>query len=544
MDDVPLLRTRNGWWERCGQRPDNRDLLLIGALCVLVAGLEIAFALFERVVAVISRHDNLQLDALATVLLALPFLLSGFTLRRWLELRREVRRRQDLEAELQHQAFYDTLTGLPNRALFLDRLGHALARTRRVDEGLAVLFLDLDDFKLVNDSLGHAAGDELLRGVAQRLSTSLRPGDTAARFGGDEFTVLLEQVADATEAAAIAERLRVALAVPLSVAGRSLVAGVSVGLAGSFVGEDAATASALLQAADLALYQAKAAGKGQLVVFDDSMQRRATARLELVHALRQAVAHEDFVVYYQPQIDTASGQLVGVEALVRWQHPERGLVEPVDFIGLAEETGLILPLGLWVLRMACRQAQSWRAQNDGRPLLLSVNLSPMQVRQPDLVAEVAAILAETGLPADALCLEITESVLLEDAEATTRTLQALRALGVHLAIDDFGTGYASLSYLQRFPVETVKIDRSFIAALGESAGGMAIVEAVTALAHQLGLAVVAEGIETAAQSALVEQVGCDQSQGFYVAHPLPAEELVRLFASSLTAAGASDMTAA
>jgi EAL domain-containing protein (putative c-di-GMP-specific phosphodiesterase class I) len=256
------------------------------------------------------------------------------------------------------------------------------------------------------------------------------------------------------------------------------------------------------------------------------------------------VAHEDFVVYYQPQIDTASGQLVGVEALVRWQHPERGLVEPVDFIGLAEETGLILPLGLWVLRMACRQAQSWRAQNDGRPLLLSVNLSPMQVRQPDLVAEVAAILAETGLPADALCLEITESVLLEDAEATTRTLQALRALGVHLAIDDFGTGYASLSYLQRFPVETVKIDRSFIAALGESAGGMAIVEAVTALAHQLGLAVVAEGIETAAQSALVEQVGCDQSQGFYVAHPLPAEELVRLFASSLTAAGASDMTAA
>jgi diguanylate cyclase (GGDEF)-like protein len=538
---VSQLRTAR--W-RLRRSAAARDLLLIGALCVLVAGLEIAFALFERVVAVISRHDNLQLDALATVLLALPFLLSGFTLRRWLELRREVRRRQDLEAELQHQAFYDTLTGLPNRALFLDRLGHALARTRRVDEGLAVLFLDLDDFKLVNDSLGHAAGDELLRGVAQRLTTSLRPGDTAARFGGDEFTVLLEQVADATEAAAIAERLRVALAVPLSVAGRSLVAGVSVGLAGSFVGEDAATASALLQAADLALYQAKAAGKGQLVVFDDSMQRRATARLELVHALRQAVAHEDFVVYYQPQIDTASGQLVGVEALVRWQHPERGLVEPVDFIGLAEETGLILPLGLWVLRMACRQAQSWRAQNDGRPLLLSVNLSPMQVRQPDLVAEVAAILAETGLPADALCLEITESVLLEDAEATTRTLQALRALGVHLAIDDFGTGYASLSYLQRFPVETVKIDRSFIAALGESAGGMAIVEAVTALAHQLGLAVVAEGIETAAQSALVEQVGCDQSQGFYVAHPLPAEELVRLFASSLTAAGASDMTAA
>jgi diguanylate cyclase (GGDEF)-like protein len=538
---VSQLRTAR--W-RLRRSAAARDLLLIGALCVLVAGLEIAFALFERVVAVISRHDNLQLDALATVLLALPFLLSGFTLRRWLELRREVRRRQDLEAELQHQAFYDTLTGLPNRALFLDRLGHALARTRRVDEGLAVLFLDLDDFKLVNDSLGHAAGDELLRGVAQRLTASLRPGDTAARFGGDEFTVLLEQVADATEAAAIAERLRVALAVPLSVAGRSLVAGVSVGLAGSFVGEDAATASALLQAADLALYQAKAAGKGQLVVFDDSMQRRATARLELVHALRQAVAHEDFVVYYQPQIDTASGQLVGVEALVRWQHPERGLVEPVDFIGLAEETGLILPLGLWVLRMACRQAQSWRAQNDGRPLLLSVNLSPMQVRQPDLVAEVAAILAETGLPADALCLEITESVLLEDAEATTRTLQALRALGVHLAIDDFGTGYASLSYLQRFPVETVKIDRSFIAALGESAGGMAIVEAVTALAHQLGLAVVAEGIETAAQSALVEQVGCDQSQGFYVAHPLPAEELVRLFASSLTAAGASDMTAA
>jgi diguanylate cyclase (GGDEF)-like protein len=538
---VSQLRTAR--W-RLRRSAAARDLLLIGALCVLVAGLEIAFALFERVVAVISRHDNLQLDALATVLLALPFLLSGFTLRRWLELRREVRRRQDLEAELQHQAFYDTLTGLPNRALFLDRLGHALARSRRVDEGMAVLFLDLDDFKLVNDSLGHAAGDELLRGVAQRLSTSLRPGDTAARFGGDEFTVLLEQVADATEAAAIAERLRVALAVPLSVAGRSLVAGVSVGLAGSFVGEDAATASALLQAADLALYQAKAAGKGQLVVFDDSMQRRATARLELVHALRQAVAHEDFVVYYQPQIDTASGQLVGVEALVRWQHPERGLVEPVDFIGLAEETGLILPLGLWVLRMACRQAQSWRAQNDGRPLLLSVNLSPMQVRQPDLVAEVAAILAETGLPADALCLEITESVLLEDAEATTRTLQALRALGVHLAIDDFGTGYASLSYLQRFPVETVKIDRSFIAALGESAGGMAIVEAVTALAHQLGLAVVAEGIETAAQSALVEQVGCDQSQGFYVAHPLPAEELVRLFASSLTAAGASDMTAA
>ena len=435
---------------------------------------------------------------------------------------RDVTERRDFETRLAHQAFHDALTGLPNRALFLDRLGHALARSDRHRRAVAVLFLDLDRFKVVNDSLGHEAGDRLLVATASRLRACLRPSDTLARFGGDEFTVLLEDIGGARDAAAVAERITAALGGAMTIGDQELVVtasiGIALGTAGSVVPGD------LLRHADIALYRAKGEGKARYAVFDTAMHEQARARLALEGDLRRALAQGELELHYQPQVSLATGQIVGVEALARWQHPARGMIAPAQFLPLAEEIGLMVPLGQWVLAAACRQAQEWRARwQAAAELRLAVNLSAPEFREPHLVARVAEVLTRTGFPPHLLELELTESALLGDAPATADTLRALRRLGVRLALDDFGTGYSSLSYLRRFRADTLKIDRSFVAGLATTPEQQAIVAAIGALAHALGLGVTAEGVETAEQVERLRSLGCDLGQGYYFARPLPPE---------------------
>ncbi len=440
---------------------------------------------------------------------------------------RDISDRVDLEARLRHQAFHDPLTGLPNRALFMDRLTQALNRGERRSATTAVLFLDLDRFKLINDSLGHEAGDALLVAVSERLRTCLRPADTVARFGGDEFIVLLEDGVTQESAAAVTRRVLAALTKPYELNGSEVFSGASIGITLS----DAAHArpDELVREADIALFEAKAAGRGSYVRFDASMKARSADRLDLETDLRQALGRGELRVYYQPEIDIPTGLMVGMEALVRWQHPRRGLIGPDRFIPLAEETGLILEIGPWVLEQACRDTRRWQEQHLGtRPLVVSVNLSPREFVCQEMPDEVAQILQRTGLDAGSLRLEITETAMMHDLDLTSRTLETLKELGVWLAIDDFGTGYSSLNYLRRFPVDTIKIDRSFISGLESDAGAVSIVRAITALGHALGMDVTAEGIETAAQLALMEAVSCDRGQGYLFSRPVPAFELDEL----------------
>ena len=452
---------------------------------------------------------------------------------------RDITERKLLEEQLAHQAFYDALTGLPNRTLFMDRLGHALARAARRTTRTAVLFLDVDGFKLINDSLGHGVGDHMLVTVGQRLITSLRPGDTVARFGGDEFTVLLEDIAEPGDALRVAERIIDGLRQPFSVEGRDIFITASIGITLSTARDTPARAGDLVREADIALYQAKAAGKARAVLFAPSMNTSAVERLDLATELRQAVARRELRVYYQPEVDLDTGAVVGMEALLRWQHPRHGLVGPADFIPLAEETGLIIPVGGWVLEEACRQARLWQALRPADPpLVVSVNLSARQLQQPDLVEQATRVLRETGLAPSALQLEITESAMMLDTESTIATLRALKEMGVRLAIDDFGTGYSSLSYLQRFPVDTLKIDRSFIKEVSCDPGAAAIVRAVTTLAHALGIEVTAEGIETEEQLARVRALRCDRGQGYYFSEPLPSDALFACAATAKVRAGA------
>ncbi len=444
---------------------------------------------------------------------------------------RDVTERERLAGELHHRAFYDGLTGLPNRTLFADRLEHALATAARRHTLVGVLFVDLDGFKVVNDSLGHAAGDGLLSAAAERLAGTLRPGDSAARFGGDEFTVFLEDLPAVDEAVAAAERLRTAVAAPYLIEGREVHISASVGIACCAPAQAATRPEELLREADIALYQAKAAGKNRVVVFDAAMNDNAQGRLALEHDLRQAVERGELVLHFQPEVELATGQVIGAEALVRWQHPQRGLVSPAEFIPIAEETGLILDLDAWVLTEACRQAKGWPATAAGRGPIVSVNLSARRFQQADLPATVARVLAETGLQPGRLRLEITETAVMSDVDAAVATLQQLRAMGVLLAIDDFGTGYASLNYLRRFPVHTLKIDRSFITGLGEDAQALQIVRAIMHLAGVVGLDVTVEGIETALQRELTQSLHCQRAQGFLFSRPLPAGEFAGLLAT-------------
>lgn len=440
---------------------------------------------------------------------------------------RDITERKALEDRLAHQAFHDALTGLPNRALFMDRVEHALARAARQGGLVAVLYLDLDGFKHVNDSLGHERGDELLVAVAGRLGATLRDEDTFARLGGDEFTVLLEEVAEASYAIRVAERIITALQAPFTLQGREVFVGTSVGIV--LGAPDSSSPVSLLRDADMAMYRAKQAGKGRCEVFDKTMNELASRRLDLESELRRALDREEFVLHYQPIVDLihhegATGRLVGMEALVRWNHPTQGLVSPCDFIPLAEETGLILPLGRWVLWEACRQARRWGMESGPGPApFVSVNLSSRQFGNPDLVGEVAEALRLTGVDPHSISLEITESAVMEDGSATISTLQQLKELGVTLAIDDFGMGYSSLSYLKRFPVDTLKIDKSFVSGLGHDLEDTAIVQAVITLAKTLGMHVIAEGAETPEQLSRLRALGCELGQGYYFSKPMPSD---------------------
>jgi diguanylate cyclase (GGDEF)-like protein len=435
----------------------------------------------------------------------------------------DISERKHLEAELTRQALHDPLTGLANRTLLVDRMAHALTRAERNDVPTTVLFLDLDGFKTVNDSLGHATGDLLLVDVAERLRGSVRPADTIARLGGDEFAVLLED-AGTEEGTLIAERVAEALDWSFHVGGREVFARASIGIATGEPGQR--NADELLRDADLAMYMAKGLGKGRHAVFEAAMHNVALERLELEADLRRALAAGEILVHYQPIVRLADASLAGMEALVRWNRPGHGLVPPLDFIPAAEETALILEIGQWVLEEACRQVGAWQAEYRlSPPPHLSVNLSARQLQDPALVQEVASALARSRLDPAGLVIEITESMLMEEPEHAVERLRALKALGVRLAIDDFGTGYSSLSYLRRFPVDVLKIDKAFVAALLAGPEDAALAHAIVRLAHTLQLGTVAEGIETAQQFAELRRLGCELGQGYLFAPPLSSADM-------------------
>jgi diguanylate cyclase (GGDEF)-like protein/PAS domain S-box-containing protein len=420
----------------------------------------------------------------------------------------------------------DSLTGLESRAWFIDRTAEALARARRHGTRVALFFIDVDRFKLINDSMGHAAGDEVLVVVAGRLEACLRPYDSVARFGGDEFVVLCEDLPTEVEAALIAERLMQTFETPLTLAGGEVFASISVGIA--MPADAEVEPEALIRDADAAMYRAKRRGGRSYEIFDEAMRAHAENQLWMENALRRAIDGDELRLLYQPIVKLATGGIVGAEALVRWEHPERGLLAPDSFIPVAEDTGLIVPIGEWVLKEACRQALPWQHQaTTGVPLRMSVNLSARQLAHGDLARTVGETLQAVGLDPSVLILEVTESAVMEDTEMAIGVLRQLKALGVGLAIDDFGTGYSSLAYLQRFPVDILKIDRSFVGAL-HTPEGRAIVEASLTLAHALGLSGVAEGVETLEQVACLRTLSCDTAQGYHFARPMPAKDLLRL----------------
>ena len=446
----------------------------------------------------------------------------------------DITARKRAEHQLQHDALHDGLTGLANRVLFIDRLSCALADLqRRAAPHFSVLFFDLDRFKNVNDSLGHAIGDKLLLGIARRLEHFLRPGDTVARLGGDEFAILIHRVEDASGAIHVADRVQEILSMNFSIDGHDVMVTASIGIAHSSTGYT--NPEEILRDADIAMYRAKAEGKARYEIFDRDMHQSAVALLKLETELRRSVHRGDFVMNYQPIVSLTKGGIVGFEGLVRWQHPERGVVTPANFIAIAEETGLIVPLGWWVVRESCKQTRLWQEQFPSEPpLWISVNMSGKLFMKSEMVDQLLGILEETGLEPKHLRIEVTENVIMDHADLAIRNLMELRALGVQLSIDDFGTGYSSLSYLQRFHYDQLKIDRSFVSQLGSPGESRAIVETILNLANSLGIGVVAEGIETADQVDRLRQMQCPHGQGYWFSRPLTVPAAEELIASAPT----------
>ena len=442
------------------------------------------------------------------------------------------------EEALAHAYLHDSLTGLPNRTLFTYRLAYALAKGRATPGAVAVMVLDLDRFKAINDALGHEVGDEVLVVAAGRLSGVGDGPEIIARLGGDEFLILFDGGDAEKSALAFAESALEALVAPIPIAGGEVFVSASIGIASTLAGINEPTP--LLSNADAAMYQAKRRGGAGIEVFGEAMRAKVIDRMSTEHSLHRAVERGELTVFYQPVVDIPQGRVVGTEALLRWEHPEQGLVGPDRFIPVAEESGLIIPIGGWVLEQACRQLRAWQEHGwQGAADKVKVNLSARQIEHPDLVETVQRALVGSGLEPAHLTLEITESALMHDARSTLRVLQALKDLGVSLAIDDFGTGYSSLSYLRRFPLDVLKIDKSFIAELGVTSGGADIVAAVIGLAHSLGLEVVAEGVETESQLRELERLGCDFAQGYLFSRPVPAGDLASAFGRRLLVADAS-----
>jgi diguanylate cyclase (GGDEF)-like protein/PAS domain S-box-containing protein len=440
----------------------------------------------------------------------------------------DITERKQAEEQLHHAAYYDSLTRLPNRALFTEHLQLAINRANNHRDHLyGVLFLDIDRFKNINDSLGHVVGDQLLKAVAQRLSRCVRPEDTVSRFGGDEFAILLNGMNHAADALAITERILRSIESPFKLSGYDVFTSTSIGIALSTIGYS--NTEDILRDADTAMYRAKEQGKGRFEVFDKVMHARAISRLQLENDLRYALERKELEVYYQPIINLDGGSISGFEALIRWNHPVRGMVSPADFIPVAEDTELIIPIGHWVLFEACRQVREWQTLYPfAKPLTISVNLSGKQFKQPDLVGQIKQILYQTGLDPHCLRLEITESMVMEDAEAATAMLRQLRSLNVQLSIDDFGTGYSSLSYLHRFPVNILKIDKSFVGRMAVDEESMGIVETIITLASKLKMCVVAEGIETKEQWDKLKALQCEYGQGYLFSKPVPAQQALAL----------------
>ncbi|MDP1989817.1 MAG: EAL domain-containing protein, partial [Syntrophales bacterium] len=440
--------------------------------------------------------------------------------------------RKQAEERIRHLAHYDALTGLANRSMFSQRLGHALAQARRNGMQLAVLFIDLDRFKNINDTLGHEAGDSVLKEVAERLHGCLRESDTIGRFGGDEFVALLEGIPQPMHCAEVAQKILAAVARPFALDTQEFHLTASIGI--STYPADSEDLQSLLKNADVAMYRAKELGRNNFQFYSAQMNIHTLERLALESSLRGALERNEFVLHYQPKIDIRSGRIIGMEALVRWQHPTKGLIPPMQFIPLAEETGLIVPIGEWVLRTACACNKSWQEQGLP-PLRIAVNLSARQFAYENLLRDVARVLNETGLDAAFLELEITESMVMHDPEHAIELLNKLKAMGISISIDDFGTGYSSLSYLKRFPIDSVKIDRSFIKELPLDSDDAAITQAIIAMAHGLKLKVIAEGAETAEQLSFLRAHNCDEMQGYYFSKPLPEHEFILLVQNSIAA---------
>jgi diguanylate cyclase (GGDEF)-like protein len=449
-----------------------------------------------------------------------------------LELRSDLSLKLQTHEHLLYSTLHDALTGLPNRSLFTERLRHAMRRAARHPDNLfAVLFLDLDRFKEVNDNLGHFAGDELLRAVARRLEACIRPEDTVARLSGDEFAILLESINEASDAGRVAERIEEALSFPINLAGAEVVTSASMGIVTSSMAHD--QPEQLLRSADMAMYRAKAAGRARYEMFDRAMHTDALARLQLETDLRRAVELDEFRLHYQPLVSLRTGRITGMEALVRWQHPQRGLVHPADFIPIAEETGLIVPMGRWVLNEACRQMKEWQlAHPRDEPLSIGVNLSAKQFSQPDIVEQISGAIAASGIEARSLRIEITEAAIIDKAKSASGLLQSIRDLGVQVYLDDFGTGYSSLSYLHGLPIDAIKIDRAFVSSMDTDDKNLRLVRTILTLSEIVGVRAQAEGICTAEQLRELRSLNCEQGQGYLFSAPITKEAVDEVLAAN------------